>query len=281
MEDKCKLIREKILNDVKKEIERLNIQPTLCVINCSNDDASKIYIRNKLKTCESVGIKTEFIKLEPQETDLNRLINIILDCNTKYNGVMLQLPIDEKFKEKEHMLLNLIDSKCDIDGLGDKQKLKLINNNKDALIPCTVKGIELFLKYNNIDICGKNIVIIGRSEIVGKPMARLMLNNNATVTICHSKTKNVRLISKNADILIVAIGKPKMINHEYVKNGAIVIDVGINRDENNKVCGDCDYDDLKNITSLITPVPKGVGILTTSIVAYNTLKAYKLQNGLY
>ena len=281
MEDKCKLVREKILDDVKKEIEELGVTPTLAVINCSDDEASKIYIRNKLYTCDSVGIKTEFVKLEPQETDLNKLISVILDCNTKYNGVMLQLPLDKKFKGKENMLLNLVDSKCDIDGLGDKQKLKLINNNKDALIPCTVKGIELFLKYNNIDICGKNVVIIGRSEIVGKPMARLMLNNNATVTICHSKTKNVKLISKNADILIVAIGRSKMINHEYVKNGAIVIDVGINRDENNKVCGDCDYDDLKNITSLITPVPKGVGILTTSIVAYNTLLAYKLQNGLY
>ena len=280
MEDNCKLIREKILNDVKKEIEELGAIPTLAIIKVNNDYASSVYVRNKVKTCKSVGIKAEVIELNPDETNYTKLHNTIIKAVNENDSIIIQFPLCDKFKQYENELLKIIPYYKDCDGIVNQNILNLYNNNK-SILPCTVGGIDKLLKYHNIDIKGKNVVVIGRSKIVGKPMAQLMINQDATVTICHSKTKDLKSITKNADILIVAIGKPKMINNEYVKNGAIVIDVGINRDENNKVCGDCDYNDLKNVASLITPVPNGVGILTTAMVAHNVLECVKLQNGLY
>ena len=279
MEDKCKFIREKILNDVKKEIEELGATPTLAVINCSDDEASKIYIRNKLNSCKSVGIKTEFIKLEPQETDLNKLINVILDCNTKYNGVMLQLPLDEKFKGKENMLLNLIDSNCDIDGLGDKQKLKLINNEKDTLISATALAVFKIMEHElgTTDFSGKKVCIISRSNLIGRPLMNLLLNHNATPTICHSKTnKNINnyLFNYGFDFVITGIGK-HIIDEDYLAFTTI-IDCGISRDENGKLLRDVIRKYHEDNTYY-----GAVGIVTTACVAYNTLKAYKLQNGLY
>ena len=279
MEDKCKFIREKILNDVKKEIEELGATPTLAVINCSNDEASKIYIRNKLNSCNSVGIKTEFIKLEPQETDLNKLINVILDCNTKYNGVMLQLPLDEKFKGKENMLLNLIDSNCDIDGLGDKQKLKLIDNKKDALIPCTAFAVFKIMEHElgTTDFSGKKVCIISRSNLIGRPLMNLLLNHNATPTICHSKTSkdiNNYLFNYGFDFVITGIGK-HIINEDFL-TFTTIIDCGISRDENGKLLRDVIRKYHEDNTYY-----GAVGVVTCACVAYNTLKAYKLQNGLY
>ena len=278
MEDKCKLIREKNLDDVKKEIEELGATPTLAVINCSDDEASKIYIRNKLNSCNSVGIKTEFIKLEPQETDLNKLISVILDCNTKYNGVMLQLPLDEKFKGKENMLLNLIDSNCDIDGLGNKQKLKLINNEKDTLIPATALAVFKIMEHElgTTDFSGKKVCIISRSNLIGRPLMNLLLNNNATPTICHSKTnKNINnyLFTYGFDFVITGIGK-HIIDEDYLAFTTI-IDCGISRDENGKLL----WDVIRKYHEDNTYYGK-VGTVTTACVAYNTLKAYKLQNGL-
>ena len=277
MEDKCKLVRKKILSDVKNDIERLGIEPTLAIIKVNNDYASSVYVRNKVKTCESVGIKAEVIELNPDETDYNKLHNTIIKAVNENDSIIIQFPLCDKFKQYENELLKIIPYYKDCDGIVNQNILNLYNNYK-SILPCTVGGIDKLLKYHNIDIKGKNVVIIGRSKIVGKPMAQLMINQGSTVTICHSKTKDLKSITKNADILIVAIGKPKMINNEYVKDGAIVIDVGINRDENNKVCGDCDYNDLKNVASLITPVPNGVGILTTAMVAHNVLKCVKLNN---
>ena len=277
MEDNCKLVRETILNDVKKEIEELVATPTLANIKINNDYASSVYVRNKVKTCESVGIKAEVIELNPEETDYNKLHNTVIKAVNENDSIIIQFPLCDKFKQYENELLKIIPYYKDCDGIVNQNILNLYNNDK-SILPCTVGGIDKLLKYHNIDIKGKNVVVIGRSKIVGKPMAQLMINQDATVTICHSKTKDLKSITKNADILIVAIGKPKMINHEYVKDGVIVIDVGINRDENNKVCGDCDYNDLKNIASLITPVPSGVGILTTAMVAHNVLKCVKLNN---
>ena len=281
MEDKCKFIREKILNDVKKEIEELGATPTLAIINCSDDEASKIYIRNKLNTCKSVGIKTEFIKLEPQETDLNKLISVILDCNTKYNGVMLQLPLDEKFKGKENMLLNLVDSKCDIDGLGDKQKLKLINNDKNALIPATALAVFKIMEHElgTTDFSGKRVCIVNRSNLIGLPLSHLLLNHNASPMICHSKTeKDINDLflfeEKIFDVVITGIGK-HIIEEFYIEN-TLIIDCGISRDENNKLLRDViRYEYSDNIYY------GSVGVVTCASVAYNTLKAYKLQNGLY
>ena len=277
MSDNCSVVREKILNNVKDEIIMMNIKPTLAIINANNDYASKIFIRNKVKTCESVGIKAEVIELNPDETDYDKLHNTVIKAVNENDSIIIQFPLCDKFKQYENELLKIIPYYKDCDGIVNQNILNLYNNDK-SILPCTVGGIDKLLKYHNIDIKGKNVVIIGRSKIVGKPMAQLMINQDATVTICHSKTKDLKSITKNADILIVAIGKPKMINNEYVKDGAIVIDVGINRDENNKVCGDCDYNDLKNVASLITPVPNGVGILTTAMVAHNVLKCVKLNN---
>ena len=277
MSDNCSVVREKILNNVKDEIIMMNIKPTLAIINANNDYASKIFIRNKVKTCESVGIKAEVIELNPDETDYDKLHNTVIKAVNENDSIIIQFPLCDKFKQYENELLKIIPYYKDCDGIVNQNILNLYNNYK-SILPCTVGGIDKLLKYHNIDIKGKNVVIIGRSKIVGKPMAQLMINQDATVTICHSKTKDLKSITKNADILIVAIGKPKMINNEYVKDGAIVIDVGINRDENNKVCGDCDYNDLKNVASLITPVPNGVGILTTAMVAHNVLKCVKLNN---
>ena len=277
MEDKCKLIREKILDDVKKEIEELGATPTLVVINCSDDEASKIYIRNKLNSCNSVGIKTEFIKLEPQETDLNKLISVILDCNTKYNGVMLQLPLDEKFKGKENMLLNLVDSKCDIDGLTDVNKLKLINN-EDCLVPCTALAVFKIIEHElgTTDFSGKKVCIINRSDLIGKPLMNLLLNHNATPTICHSKTSkdiNNYLFNYGFDFIITGIGK-HIIDEDFLAFTTI-IDCGISRDENGKLLRDVIRKYHEDNTYY-----GAVGTVTTACVAYNTLKAYKLQNGL-
>ena len=277
MEDKCKLIREKILDDVKKEIEELGATPTLVVINCSDDEASKIYIRNKLNSCNSVGIKTEFIKLEPQETDLNKLISVILDCNTKYNGVMLQLPLDEKFKGKENMLLNLVDSKCDIDGLTDVNKLKLINN-EDCLVPCTALAVFKIMEHElgTTDFSGKRVCIINRSELIGKPLMNLLLNHNATPTICHSKTsKNINnyLFNYGFDFVITGVGK-HIINEDYLAFTTI-IDCGISRDENGKLLRDVIRKYHEDNTYY-----GAVGVVTCACVAYNTLKAYKIQNGI-
>ena len=278
MEDKCKLVREKILNDVKKEIKELGATPTLAVINCSDDEASKIYIRNKLYTCDSVGIKTEFVKLEPQETDLNKLISVILDCNTKYNGVMIQLPLDEKFKGKENMLLNLVDSKCDIDGLTDVNKLKLMNK-EDCLVPCTALAVFKIMEHElgTTDFSGKRVCIINRSDLIGKPLSHLLLNHNASPMICHSKTeKDINDLflfeEKIFDVVVTGIGK-HIIEEFYIEN-ALIIDCGISRDENNKLLRDVirsEYSD--NIYY------GAVGTVTCACVAYNTLKAYKLQNG--
>ena len=275
--DNCKEIRDKILEEVKKEIEELEATPTLAIIKVNNDYASSVYVRNKVKTCESVGIKAEVIELNPEETDYNKLHNTIIKAVNENDSIIIQFPLCDKFKQYENELLKIIPYYKDCDGIVNQNILNLYNNDK-SILPCTVGGIDKLLKYHNIDIKGKNVVVIGRSKIVGKPIAQLMINQDATVTICHSKTKDLKSITKNADILIVAIGKPKMINNEYVKDGAIVIDVGINRDENNKVCGDCDYNDLKNVASLITPVPNGVGILTTAMVAHNVLECIKLNN---
>ena len=278
MEDKCKLVREKILNDVKKEIKELGATPTLAVINCSDDESSKIYIRNKLYTCDSVGIKTEFVKLEPQETDLDKLISVILDCNTKYNGVMLQLPLDEKFKGKENMLLNLVDSKCDIDGLGNKQKLKLINNEKDTLIPATAFAVFKIMEHElgKTDFSGKRVCIINRSDLIGKPLMNLLLNHNSTPTICHSKTnKNINnyLFNYGFDFVITGIGK-HIINEKFLAFTTI-IDCGISRDENGKLLRDVirKYHESNTYYG-------AVGTVTCACVAYNTLKAYKIQNGI-
>lgn len=276
----CNEVRENILENIRKKINNLDFKPRLKIIKCNSDYSSSVYVRNKLKTCNDNGIDAELIDLDPEKTNYSQLHNAVINAVNNSESVIIQFPLHEKFKQYENELLKIIPYYKDCDGIVDENVLRLYNN-ENGIIPCTVNGIYEFLKQNNVEIEGKNVVVLGRSKIVGKPMAQLMMNKNATVTVCHSKTKNLKSITKNADILIVAIGKEKMINHEYVKDGAIVIDVGINKDENNKTCGDCDYNDLKDTCSLITPVPKGIGILTTAMVCNNVLECVKLNKKRY
>lgn len=273
--DKCKEVKNNILEEVKKEIEQLNCEPKLAVINCSHDKNSEIYIRNKLKTANEVGIKADLIKLDPDETDINRLISIILECNVKYNGTILQLPLDDKFKGKENMLLNLIEEQHDVDGLGDKQKLKLINNDKDALIPATAYACFKIMEHElkTTDLSGKRVCIISRSDLIGKPLMNLLLNHNATPTICHSKTSkdiNNYLFNNGFDFIITGIGK-HIINENFLAFTTI-IDCGLSRDENGKLLRDVIRKYHENNIYY-----GAVGTITCASICYNTLKAYKLQ----
>ena len=279
--DKCKLIREKILNDVKKEIEELGIEPKLAIIKVNNDYASSVYVRNKVKTCESVGIKVEVIELNPDEVTSLDIASVILDCNITHNATILQLPLEDKFKSDEHKLLNLIKQTHDIDGLTDVNKLKLMNK-EDCLVPCTAMAVFKIMEHElgTTDFSGKRVCIVNRSELIGKPLMYLLLNHNATPTICHSKTaKNINdyLYNNEHDIVITGIG-----NHfikEQTMWKTLIIDCGLTRGYNNKLLRDvirceCGLGHKNTYYG-------AVGTVTTACVAYNTLKAYKLQNGLY
>ena len=265
MEDKCKLIREKILNDVKNDIERLGIEPTLAIIKVNNDYASSVYVRNKVKTCESVGIKAEIIELNPDETDYNKLHNTIIKAINENDSIIIQFPLCDKFKQYENELLKIIPYYKDCDGIVNQNILNLYNNYK-SILPCTVGGIDKLLKYHNIDIKGKNVVVIGRSKIVGKPMAQLMINQDATVTVCHSKTplNDIWDYVANADIVVCAIGKPEFINNWDFQgidwSNKVLIDVGTNR-VGDEWFGDISQQ-IKDKSYAYTPVPGGVGPMT-------------------
>ena len=276
--DKCKLVREKILNDVKKEIKELGIEPKLAIIKCNDDYASSVYVRNKVKTCESVGIKVTVYNLSPINSTLDDIIETINIGNRGFNATILQLPLADKFKDKEYELLNLIDSTHDIDGLIDKNILKLLQKDNTALTPCTAEAIYEIMKYefNTDDFSGKEVCIINRSNLIGVPLSTLLRNHNATVTVAHSKTCdniNDYLEMNKFDVIVTGIGK-HIIDEFYIMD-TLIIDAGISRDDNNKLLRDVvRYEDNWN-----TYYGK-VGICTTAIVASNTLKAYKLQNGI-
>ena len=279
MEDKCKLIREKILNDVKKEIEELGAIPTLAIIKVNNDYASSVYVRNKVKTCESVGIKSEVIELNPYEVTSLDIASVILDCNTTHNATILQLPLADKFKSDEHRLLNLIKPTHDIDGLTDVNKLKLMNK-EDCLVPCTALAIFKIMEheFDTTDFSGKKVCIVNRSNLIGLPLSQLLLNHNASPMICHSKTeKDINDLflfeEKIFDVVVTGIGK-HIIEEFYIEN-ALIIDCGISRDENNKLLRDVIRSEYSNNIYY-----GAVGTVTCACVAYNTLKAYKLQNGI-
>ena len=277
MEDKCKFVREKILNDVKNDIETLGIEPTLAIIKVNNDYASSVYVRNKVKTCESVGIKVEVIDLNPDEMTSLDIASVILNCNITHNATILQLPLADKFKQDEHRLLNLIKPTHDIDGLTDANKLKLMNK-EDCLVPCTALAVFKIMEHElgKTDFSGKKVCIINRSDLIGKPLMNLLLNHNATPTICHSKTSkdiNNYLFNCGFDFIITGIGK-HIINENFLAFTTI-IDCGISRDENGKLLRDVIRKYHEDNTYY-----GAVGTVTTACVAYNTLKAYKLQNGL-
>ncbi len=274
-----KEISEYIKNNVKNEVELLKekgISVGLAVIIVGDNPASKVYVANKEKACEAIGIKSFKYALDESTTN-EQLLELIdkLNADDEVDGILCQLPLPRHLDEK--IIIDRISPSKDVDAFHAQNVGKIMIGDFDFL-PCTPAGVIEMLKYENIDITSKNCVVIGRSNIVGKPMAMLLLHNNATVTVCHSKTKNLAEICREADILVVAIGRAKFVTADMVKDGVVVIDVGMNRDENGKLCGDVDFEDVKDKASAITPVPGGVGPMTIAMLMKNTLTAAKLKN---
>lgn len=237
--------------------------------------ASSVYVRNKKKACEYVGIRSLAYEL-PEETTEEKLLELIRELNdrTDVNGILVQLPLPKHIDEEK--VLDSISPLKDVDGF-HPQNVGALCIGKPCFESCTPAGVIQLLKRSGIEIAGKECVVVGRSNIVGKPMALLLLRENGTVTVAHSRTKDLKEVTKRADILVVAVGKPKMITAEYVKEGAVVIDVGIHRNEENKLCGDVDFDSVEPVCSAITPVPGGVGPMTIAMLMNNCLESVSLQ----
>lgn len=274
-----KLVAQEVKAKVSKKVKELQengITPGLAVIIIGNNQASRIYVNNKKKACAEVSIYSKEYAL-PDTTSQKELIELISKLNNddSINGILVQLPLPNHINEKA--VIEAIDPLKDVDAFHEINVGKIMIGEYD-LLPCTPAGIIELLNSQNIEIEGKHCVVVGRSNIVGKPMAMLLLHRNGTVTICHSKTKNLKKICKNADILIAAVGKAKFITSDMVKKGAVVIDVGMNKDENSKLCGDVDFDNVEKIASYITPVPGGVGPMTIAMLMKNTVTAASLQN---
>lgn len=271
-----KMISAQIKDELKEEVKRLKqmgIEGSLAVIQVGNDPASSVYVSNKKKACDYIGIGSVSYEL-PEETTQDELIALIdkLNNDDSIIGILCQLPVPKHIDE--NVIINRISPQKDVDGF-HPQSVGNLSIGQKGFVSCTPAGIIQLIKRSNIEISGKECVVIGRSNIVGKPMAMLLLANNGTVTVCHSKTKDLKSVCKRADILVVAIGKPKMITADYVKEGAVVIDVGIHRMDNNKLCGDVDYDDVAPHTSYITPVPGGVGPMTIAMLMANCVESLK------
>ena len=274
-----KQISKDIKEELKEEVASLAAQGRKCclaVIQVGNDPASSVYVGNKKKACAYIGIESLAYEL-PEETTEDELLEIIdkLNNDTNVHGILCQLPLPKQINE-DH-IIKAISPKKDVDGF-HPQNVGALVIGEQGFVSCTPAGIIQLLKRSNIEMDGKHCVVVGRSNIVGKPMSLLMLRENATVTICHSHTKNLEEICKEADILIVANGKPQFIGKEYVKKGAVVIDVGIHRDENNKLCGDVKFDEVEPVASYITPVPGGVGPMTIAMLMHNCVEAMKLYS---
>lgn len=248
---------------------------TLAVIQVGNDPASTVYVGNKKKSCEYIGIRSLAYEL-PEETSEEALLALIDELNVRLDvhGILVQLPLPKHMNEDK--IIKAIAPAKDVDGF-HPQSVGALSIGQPGFVSCTPAGIIQLLKRSGIEIDGKECVVVGRSNIVGKPMALLLLRENGTVTICHSHTKDLKEVCKRADILVAAIGKPKFFNHEYVKEGAVVIDVGIHRGENNKLCGDVDYEDVFPHVSAITPVPGGVGPMTIAMLMYNCVQAAEME----
>lgn len=272
-----KKISAEIKDEVKEEVAALKKEGkeiALAVIQVGADPASSVYVRNKKRACEYTGIRSVSYEL-PEETTQEELMKIVRECNedAAINGILVQLPLPKHINEDEVLLA--IDPKKDVDGFHPVSVGNMVIG-EDGFLPCTPAGIIQLLKRSGVEIDGKECVVIGRSNIVGKPMSILLLRENGTVTICHSHTKNLKEICKRADILVVAIGKPKFIDDSYVKENAVVIDVGIHRNENNKLCGDVDFEKVEPVASAITPVPGGVGPMTIAMLMKNCVESKKL-----
>lgn len=271
-----KVISNQIKEELKKETAELKargITPCLAVVLVGNDPASAIYVRNKQKACEYIGIDSRTYEL-PEDTTEEELENLVLSLNRdeKIHGLLVQLPLPEHLDEEK--ISGMIDPKKDVDGFLE-ESIGALCLGKEGFQSCTPAGVIQLIKRSGFEIEGKECVVIGRSNNVGKPMALLLLQENGTVTIAHSRTKNLKDVAKRADILVAAIGKPKFITEEYVKEGAVVIDIGMHRGEDGKLCGDVDFDRVKEKAGAITPVPGGVGVMTVAMLMYNCVKAAK------
>lgn len=268
-----------IKEELKNKVSLLGDKrlPKLCVILVGNNPASLSYVRGKEKGISEVGMLSEVIRLDEsiRESDLINQINILNNDNS-VDGILVQMPLPRHINENR--VMENIDPSKDVDGLHPYNIGKLYLK-EDGLFPCTPLGVIELLKRSNIEISGKHAVVIGRSKLVGNPVSKMLLDENATVTICHSKTKDLKEVCKSGDILIVAIGKEKFVSKEFIKDGAVVIDVGINRNSEGKLVGDVDFDDVKDHVFYITPVPKGVGPMTIAMLLSNTYKAYLKREG--
>lgn len=277
-----KVFAQEFKDEAKQEVltlkEQYNVTPGLAVIIVGENSASKVYVANKHRTCAEVGIYSEVIEM-PETTTKVELIKKINELNIRkdIHGILVQLPLPKAIAKEEADILNAIDPLKDVDGFHPVNVGKLMIGEQDGMIPCTPYGCLKMLQSANINIDGANAVIVGRSNIVGKPMAQLLLSQNATVTICHSHTKNLKEICKSADILVAAVGRPHFITADMIKPGATVIDVGINRIAPKKLVGDVDFDNAVEVAGAITPVPGGVGLLTIAMLMQNAIKAAKLQ----
>lgn len=276
-----KAISAAMRGEIKAEVEALTargVTPGLAVIIVGNDPASEVYVRNKGRACEAVGIHSEIIAL-PEETKEEELLLKIDELNARrdISGILVQLPLPRHISEKA-VTARIIPEK-DVDAFSDENVGK-ITVCAPRFLPCTPAGVMEMLCREGVEIAGKECVVVGRSNIVGKPMALLLLKENGTVTVCHSKTKDLASHTRRADILVAAVGKPKFITGDMIKAGAVVIDVGINRMDDGKLCGDVDFESAEKVASAITPVPGGVGPMTITMLLKNTVTAAKLQNGI-
>lgn len=274
-----KEVSARIKGELKEEVAELKKQgifPGLAVIIVGDDPASRVYVNSKKKNCEELGIYSEEHAL-PENTSEEELLSLIEKLNKKkeINGILVQLPLPKQIDEEN--IINAIDPKKDVDAFHPVNVGKIMVGNYD-FVPCTPAGVMELIKESGIDVCGKECVVVGRSNIVGKPQAMLLLHQNGTVTICHSRTKDLKETVKRADILVVAVGKPNFITGDMIKPGAVVIDVGINRLEGKKLVGDVDFESCEKVAGAITPVPGGVGPMTIAMLMKNTVKAAVIQN---
>ncbi len=275
-----KRISQEIKDELKERVaayREQGIEIALAVIQVGQDPASTVYVGNKKKACEYIGIRSAAYEL-PEETTEEELLELIgkLNQDASIYGILVQLPLPKHMNE-DHIIQAIAPEK-DVDGF-HPQSVGRLSIGQPGFVSCTPAGIIQLLKRSGILIEGKECVVIGRSNIVGKPMALLLLRENGTVTICHSKTQNIKEITRRADILVAAVGRPKMIDASYVKEGAVVIDVGIHRDADNKLCGDVDFDSVAPVAGAITPVPGGVGPMTIAMLMHNCVEAVELRKG--
>ncbi|MFA1711446.1 bifunctional methylenetetrahydrofolate dehydrogenase/methenyltetrahydrofolate cyclohydrolase FolD [Peribacillus frigoritolerans] len=269
-----KEIAESVRQEISKEVQQLrkkNIVPGLAVILVGDNQASQTYVRNKQKACEDLGMHSVLIK-KPAELSQEELIQSIAELNQddSIHGILVQLPLPGHIQEKA--IIEAISPEKDVDGFHPINIGRMMTG-QDAFLPCTPYGVMVMLEYIDYDLEGKHVVIVGRSNIVGKPAGQLFLNANATVTYCHSRTKDLAYYTKQADVVVAAVGKRDTITSDHIKEGAIVIDVGMNRNDEGKLCGDVAFDEVKNKASYITPVPKGVGPMTITMLMKNTVKS--------